>query len=78
MLEKRGKAVLATQKQLEGSYLKSKRRMSQTRTAGEHLSCGVREEHRISLAFLDRMRSALEAIRRWDQPVARTDGEVPY
>ena len=79
MLEKRGKAVLATQKQLRGSYLSSKNWMSQALAAGEHLSYGVREEHRISLAFFDRMRSALDAIGRWDQPAARTnDGEVPY
>jgi hypothetical protein len=78
MLEKRGKAVLATQKQLECSYLSSKKRMSEALTAGEHLSYGVREEHRISLAFFDRMRAALDAIGRWDQPAVCTDGEVPY
>ena len=80
MLQKRGKAVLATQKQLEGSYLKSKKRLLQALVAGEHLSYGVREEHRISLAFLDRMQSALDVIGRWDQPAARTSDneEVPY
>jgi hypothetical protein len=78
MLEKRGKAVLATQKQLECSYLSSKNRMSEALIAGEHLSYGVREEHRISFGFLERMRRALDAIGLWGQAAARTDGEVPY
>jgi hypothetical protein len=64
MLQKRRKAVLATQKQLECSYLSSKKRMSQALAASEHLLYRVRKEHCISLAFFERMRSALDVIRR--------------
>ena len=79
MLEKRGKAVLATKKQLEGSYLKSKRRTAESLRAGEQLSYGVREEHRLSLAFMEQMREALESRGLWDQPAARTSSRaLPY
>jgi hypothetical protein len=78
MLEKRGKAVLATQKQLKCNYLSSKNWMSKALIAGETLSYGVREEHRISFAFFERMRTALDAIGKWDQPAVCTDVEVPY
>lgn len=53
MLEKRGGAVLATWAQLQRSYLHSKKRASQALEAAVLWSYSIREEHRISLAFLD-------------------------
>jgi hypothetical protein len=72
MLEKRGGAVLATGPQLERSYLRSKERLAQALRAGEPLSYGAREEHRVSLAFVDRMQAVLAAQGRWDAPARRT------
>ncbi len=78
MLEKRGGAVLATGQQLKSSYLKSKQRLACALEDGEQLSYGVREEHRISLAFFAQMRYSLEAAGLLDRPEARTDREVPF
>ena len=78
MLEKRSRAVLATASQLKKSYLHSKKRASQALEAAILWSYGVREEHRISLAFLDRMTTALRDLDLWDQPAHRMCPEVPY
>ena len=78
MLEKRGRAVLATASQLKGSYLYSKKRASQALEAATLWSYGVREEHRVSLAFLDRMIAALRDMDLWDQPAQRVCPEIPY
>ncbi len=80
MLEKRGKAVLATKAQLKASYIHSKNRVAKAFASGTPLSYGVREEHRISLAFFEQMQTALEVEGKWEQlpATARTSQEAPY
>lgn len=52
--------------------------MSEVLLAGKHKSYGVREEHRISLAFFDRMQAALQAARQWEQPAVQMQHAAPY
>lgn len=66
-LQKRGKAVLATAKQLQSSYLSSKQRLDEGLRSGVRLSYGVREEHRISMRFFERMRSVLSGRQEQDR-----------
>jgi hypothetical protein len=77
VLQKRGKAVLATTKQLRSSYLSSKRRIDEGLRSGGGLSYGVREEHRISMRFFERMRSALTEHQEQGQDQINT-GPYPY
>lgn len=61
-----------TKESLICNYQASKERLFNAIEDSRGISFGVREEHRISLPFLDRLRSSLEAAGKWDAIPDRT------
>jgi hypothetical protein len=78
MIEKQGRAVLATNSRLRDSYQASKRRLFTALSEGSGLSYGIREEHRISLAFFEQMQPRLVYTGDWDSPVDLAAGGSPH
>lgn len=78
MIEKQGRAVLVSDPRLRKSYQASKKRLFTSLAEGSMLSYGVREEHRISLAFFDRVRISLEATGNWDVPLTLTADNLQH
>ena len=60
------------------NYQASKERLFNAIEDSRGISFGVREEHRISLSFLDRLKSGLEAAGEWDTIPDRTDAYLGY
>ena len=60
MIKQQGRAGLTPDSRLRVSYQASKRRLFTSLKKGLKTLYGVREKHRISLAFFERMRSCLE------------------
>jgi hypothetical protein len=65
MLQQQGKGRATTPEQIRRCYIASKERLYRALLESRKLSFGVREEHRISLAFFDRLRQTLEAGGNW-------------
>ena len=80
MLEHVAGATTATRRQLEESFLKSKQRLANAVKEAFNKSYGVREEHRVSLTFLGRIKASLQSAGKWDQPATRPQGsdDTPY
>ena len=80
MLEHVVSATTATRRQLEESFLKRKQRLANGIKEAFHKSYGVREEHRVSLTFLRRMKASLQSAGKWDQPSTRAQcsDDTPY
>ncbi len=78
MVDQQGKAVTATASQLKGSFQASKSRLACSLQDGEKRSFGVREEHRISLAFLLEMKHKLERIGSWDRLPTSNPSNQPF
>ena len=65
MLRQVGKGQSTKAKKIFESYKASKERLYHALCASRKLSFGVREEHRISLAFFDRLKESLEQSGDW-------------
>jgi hypothetical protein len=78
MIDKQGGSRTATTKQLEGSYCRSKIRLANCLHSGFQKSYGIREEHRISLALLHRIRIILEQRGNWSRPVDCSQQIPPF
>ncbi|OBT60329.1 hypothetical protein VE03_10768, partial [Pseudogymnoascus sp. 23342-1-I1] len=78
MLRQQGKGAPTPASHIKRSYLDSKSRLRGAINHGFQLSYGVREEHRVSLAFLDRVREALQATGDWDVARGLTDADYEH
>jgi hypothetical protein len=77
MIRHQGKGSAATRKQLKQSYINSKSRLSQNVKDGMKMSYGVREEHRITLAFFQRMVESLSEADEEQLPEV-SQASLPY
>jgi len=66
MIDKQGKGSATPTHKLRAGYVRSKDRLCHALQEAKHVSYGIREEHRISLSLLDRLRSSLQASGDWD------------
>jgi len=66
MLQQQGRAHLTPNSKLQSSYNASKQRLWRSIKEGINLSYGVREEHRISLNFFNRVRTSLQSTGNWE------------
>ena len=63
MIQKQGRGYQVPNQRLQGNYQESKSRLFKALIGAAQLSHSTREEHRVSLAFFDRMRGSLESTR---------------
>jgi hypothetical protein len=66
MLDKAGGARTATTTQLLSCYQRSKARLANSLLGGQLRSYGTREEHRLSLQFLQHLQASLESTGQWE------------
>jgi hypothetical protein len=78
MLQQQGKGRATTPEQIRRCYIASKERLYRALLESRKLSFGVREEHRISLAFFDRLRQTLEAGGDWETVRQLTDDDYSH
>lgn len=72
MIQKQGRGYQVPNQRLQGNYRESKSRLFDALMRAAQLSNSTREEHRVSLAFFDRMRESLESTGDWDEPLELT------
>jgi hypothetical protein len=67
LIEQEGGGAPVTAKKVYQGYCQSKNRLSNTLSEGRKKSYGVREEHRITLNFFQRIKRTLETTGNWNQ-----------
>jgi hypothetical protein len=67
MIQQQGRARLVADSALRKSYLASKTRVNRSIIEGQWLAYGVREENRVTFAFMDRIRISAENTGNWAQ-----------
>jgi hypothetical protein len=78
MLYTAGKGKGADLKRVLAAYLKSKRRLWIAAWQARGISWGSREEHRLTLDFLDSVETEMRGMGEWDQPRSRIAAEYSH
>jgi hypothetical protein len=78
LIEQAGGSRIVNAAKVKESYIKSRHRLANALVEGLKKSSGVHEEHRVSLALLQRMRAGLEAAGSWDQQPVLSTAQHPF
>jgi hypothetical protein len=78
LIEHAGGRKISTAAQVEENFQASKKRLVNALSEGQKKSYGVREEHRISLALLYRLKDSLGASGDWETAPPQTAAQYPF